>query len=131
MLDGIEYPTVEHAYQAAKSIVPDVREILRLTPKPGNVKRIGGRVPLRGDWEEVKISIMEDLLRQKFAPGTEHHDVLMAEEGEIVEWNNWHDQFWGKCHCLRHKRTGRNELGKILTKIRDEEDERRASRAGA
>jgi predicted NAD-dependent protein-ADP-ribosyltransferase YbiA (DUF1768 family) len=46
--------------------------------------------------------------------------VLAMTEGEIVESNNWHDNYWGDCTCLRCYRIGENHLGKILMRLRDE-----------
>jgi predicted NAD-dependent protein-ADP-ribosyltransferase YbiA (DUF1768 family) len=64
---------------------------------------------------------MEFGLRKKFASGTSHCRRLLDTPGEIVENNNWHDNFWGKCRCNNcTKRVHRNELGKLLMKIRDE-----------
>jgi predicted NAD-dependent protein-ADP-ribosyltransferase YbiA (DUF1768 family) len=38
-------------------------------------------------------------------------------QDEIVEWNNWGDVWWGKD---LETGKGRNELGKLLMKIRSE-----------
>jgi predicted NAD-dependent protein-ADP-ribosyltransferase YbiA (DUF1768 family) len=40
--------------------------------------------------------------------------LLRGVEGEIVEENSWGDTFWGVSGGK-----GRNELGKLLMKIRD------------
>src|SRR5271165_4925958 len=67
-LDGVEYSTVEHAYQAAKTLDLKKREIFTYPSlTAGQAKRAGMNVKLREDWEEVKLSIMEDLLIQKFS----------------------------------------------------------------
>jgi len=47
MLDGVGYPTVEHAYQAAKTGDPKEREWVRSAPSPGEAKRRGRRVRKR------------------------------------------------------------------------------------
>ena len=39
---------------------------------------------------------------------------------ELVEKNNWHDNFWGDCTCLRCYRIGENHLGKLWMELRDE-----------
>ncbi len=41
--------------------------------------------------------------------------LLATGDAELVEGNNWGDRFWGIC-----RGEGRNELGKILMKVRDE-----------
>jgi ribA/ribD-fused uncharacterized protein len=95
----------------------------------GQAKKAGSKLKIRKDWEEIKLKVMEFALRYKFAKGTSHHKKLMETEGEIVEDNLWHDTFWGVCFCamltsgpygVRHCTKGKNHLGKILMKIRDE-----------
>ena len=53
-LDGRLYPSVEHAFQAAKCL-PDDRARVRLQSEPSaaKVKELGRRVQLRPDWEEL------------------------------------------------------------------------------
>ena len=100
LLDGLdyppdcEYPTVEHAYQAAKTLHPHERERVRDAATPGKAKRLGREVTMRPDWEAVKLSVMWGLLWQKFAPGTAPYATLLATgEEELVEWNTWGDRF--------------------------------------
>lgn len=71
--------------------------------------------------------IMEHLLRQRFAPGTQDAAKLLeVTDEEIVLLNNFHDCFWGLCSCdscveqvAEHPDRG-NRAGKVLTRIRDE-----------
>ena len=76
-------------------------------------KKRGRKVELRNDWNDIKVSLMEELIRQKFS-NPELLNKLKAIEGEIVETNSWGDTFWGMC-----RGRGQNVLGKILMKIRD------------
>jgi hypothetical protein len=83
---------------------------------------MGRWLKLRPDWEKIKLSIMEDLLRQKFSPaklGTFlESTVFIDESGEpttLVEKNWWGDRFWGV-----YEDSGENHLGKLLMKIRKE-----------
>ena len=112
-LDGVDYPTVEHAFQAAKTDVLLIRETIRNNPSPAIAKRIGKTVPLRGDWEQVKLSVMENLLRQKFSVEP-LKSKLLATTGDLVEGNWWGDVYWGVCRGM-----GQNNLGKLLMKIRE------------
>lgn len=114
-LDGIEYPTVEHAYQAAKTTNLGVRWKILETLEPKDVRRIGRRLPdLREDWDTVRISVMEGLLRQKFASGSTLGNLLIGTRtANLVEGNWWGDRFWGVCEG-----SGENNLGKLLMKIR-------------
>lgn len=89
-LDGEIYASVEHAYQAAKTVIASEREAIRCAVKPGDAKRAGRKVTLRSDWEEVKDGVMLNLLRQKFSAGTLRANLL-ATDGNLVEGNHWGD----------------------------------------
>jgi len=114
--EGITYPTVEHAYQAAKTLNLALRrEIARLST-PGQAKNIGRVIPnIRPDWEQVKLSIMESLVRQKFKHTELRDKLLNTKSIKLVEYNWWGDTFWGVCESK-----GENHLGKILMKVRKE-----------
>ena len=115
VLDRITYPTVEHAYQAAKADDRWERERMAALPTAGAAKRAGRKVALRPDWERVKVGIMEDLVRRKFADPGLAEPLLATGKAELVEGNTWNDRFWGVC-----RGEGRNELGKILMTVRAE-----------
>ena len=115
--EGLKYPSTEHAYQAAKSPYDLMRETFaHEIPTPKEAKKVGKNVILRPDWEDVKLQVMEDIVRYKF---THHEDLKQAliqtYPNILIEGNYWHDTFWGVCNGV-----GENNLGKILMKIRDE-----------
>jgi hypothetical protein len=113
-IEGIEYPSVEHAYQAAKTLnIAEREEIALLTA--GQAKRRGYRVTLRDDWESIKLRIMEDLIRQKFNERVLREKLKATGDAELIEGNDWEDKFWGVCDG-----EGENWLGKILMKVRSE-----------
>lgn len=116
-LDGERYPSVEHAYQAAKSLDPAIRARLRNGCASAQAKRLGvWGTELRPDWEQVKVGIMLGLLRQKFARGTLRGQQLDATgDRQLVEGNWWGDTFWGVCGGV-----GENQLGKLLMQVRAE-----------
>jgi len=114
--EGIQYPSVEHAYQASKTLDINIRKKIAGLKSAGEAKRVGRRVKLRDDWERVKLSIMEDLVRIKFTTNNELKNKLISLKGyTLIEGNNWGDTFWGVCNG-----TGKNHLGRILMKVRDE-----------
>ena len=45
-INGITYPTVEHAYQAAKTRDLEDRELIRLLKTPGEAKQYGRKVKI-------------------------------------------------------------------------------------
>jgi len=123
ILDGTRYPTVEHAYQAAKSLDPMHRFHIRKCGPSGTAKRMGspeymareGYV-LRHDWELVKLDLMRDFLRQKFRTGTRLAQLLTdTGDAQLVEGNTWGDRFWGV-----HFGRGENHLGRLLMERRGE-----------
>jgi ribA/ribD-fused uncharacterized protein len=115
--EGITYPSSEHAYQAAKSLNPAIREVFFMLDSPAEAKRMGQQIIMRPDWEDVRINVMRDIVTAKFEQNEDLMDLLMATKGrDLIEGNTWGDRFWGQCPL----RTGRNELGKILMGIRDD-----------
>lgn len=108
VLDGVTYPSVENAYQAAK-VRPEERQPF-VNCSAAVAKRRGREVKIAADWEEVKVDIMRDLLAQKFAPGTRLAGALLdTGDATLIEGNTWGDTFWGKC-----RGQGRNMLGELL-----------------
>lgn len=115
--DGLHFSTVEHAYQAAKTVVSEERRDVMRASTPGAAKRAGRRVTMREGWEDMKLQIMEDLLRQKFDQASFQEALLATGDAKLVEGNTWGDTYWGF-----DTRTGKgeNHLGKLLMKIREE-----------
>lgn len=115
-LDYELYPSVEHAYQAAKTSDLDQRKVIRDLKTPGDAKRLGRRIPLREDWEDVKLQIMYNLVWRKFKHHPELGQKLLGTgDVQLVEGNRWGDTFWGTCLGK-----GENHLGKILMMVRYE-----------
>jgi ribA/ribD-fused uncharacterized protein len=115
VLDGFFYKTTEHAYQAAKTLDEFKREQIRLAETAGEAKKLGQKVKLRHDWDEVKIEVMTDLVRQKFQNEPLKNKLLETGDAELIEGNTWGDVFWGVCNGV-----GKNNLGKVLMRVRQE-----------
>ncbi len=111
---GEEYPSVEHAYQAAKSLDAEVRKSIQKCPAPKDAKKIGRLIEIRKDWEQVKIKIMYYLLKQKFSDVILKQKLIDTGNKVLVEGNNWDDHFWGICNG-----SGKNILGRLLMMIRN------------
>jgi len=118
---GLEYPTVEHAYQAAKSDDIRIRSCF-LYGTPGQAKINGRRVEIRRDWDAVRINIMRDFLRQKFSQEPFKSKLLETGDFILVEGNTWGDTFWGVCNG-----EGQNMLGKLLMELRCELQQNKSS----
>jgi len=111
---GLVYPTVEHAYQAAKTADPQVRERIRSAATPDESKEIGRAHCDRPDWEDVKLPVMYDLTVLKYTDPELRKRLLSTGDATLVEGNDWGDSFWGSCAG-----TGDNHMGKILMRVRD------------
>jgi len=115
-LEGVVYPTTEHAFQAAKTSSVEEREVVRTCSTPGKARRAGKKVTLRSDWEKVKVGLMAELNFQKFSKSEELREKLLATgKRPLIEGNSWNDKFWGVC-----KGEGQNWLGRVLMLIREE-----------
>lgn len=111
----LTYTNNEAAFQAQKC-VSDTERIQFTKLSPSEAKRLGRRVSLRKDWEDVKVSIMEEVVRAKFTQNAELADKLLATgDAHLEEGNTWGDRVWGTVNGI-----GVNQLGIILMKIRDE-----------
>lgn len=119
---GITFRTVENFYQAMK--LPkdriDLRtEIAHMSPyEAKKAIKDGQRYKWRSSWtKQVSLEVMEMIITIKFNLCTSWaKKLLLTEDWEIVEWNNWNDTFWGK---NLHTGEGENHLGKILMKQRE------------
>lgn len=112
--DGDWYPSVENAYQAAKMKNKSDRQRF-LHIKASDAKKLGRTLPMRDDWNDIRLQVMYELVKQKFASGSLQHRLLETKDAEIQEGNWWGDDFWGTVNGV-----GENHLGKILMRVRSE-----------
>ena len=119
--EGIVYPTVEHFFQAMKTLNATERETIAAAATPGVAKHMGRKVNLRPDWEKVKIDVMRTGLKFKFADYNMAQKLLATGDKYLIEGNWWHDNTWGSCNCPNCAgKPGRNLLGQLLMEIREE-----------
>jgi ribA/ribD-fused uncharacterized protein len=119
MYDGVAYFSVEHAYQAAKTLDRAWRRTIAKAPTAAEAKETGRKAPLRTDWFHIRLQVMEDLLRQKFQNQELRSKLFDTGDEELIEGNTWADHFWGAVFENGRWR-GDNHLGKILMQIRYE-----------
>jgi ribA/ribD-fused uncharacterized protein len=114
--DGVIFPSVENAYQAAKCPI-DKRdrewEKFRYISS-AQAKKLGRRLPLSDNWESNKRSVMYLLVLRKFQQPDLKKMLLDTGEAELIEGNWWGDRYWGVCNGK-----GLNYLGKTLMIVRD------------
>lgn len=117
IVDGLRYLNSESAYQAAKCANLADRQ-LYANQQPNAAKHMARTIPIRKDWNQVKISEMEKIVRAKFTQNP-HLACYLLETGdaELYEGNTWHDWFWGAdINTLE----GKNHLGHILMELRED-----------
>jgi len=111
---GKFYPTVENAFQAAKTLDKREREAF-IEVSPGKAKGMGKALSLRPEWDKIKVAIMFKLIVKKFGDdGSEElvRALLDTGDAQLVEGNQWKDNFWGTCPV--GSVCGQNWLGKLL-----------------
>lgn len=111
--EGIEFPTAEHAFQAAKSLDNADRQRIAGLATPGKAKFAGKRVKLREGWNDIRVRTMTEILLRKFANPDLAAALLATGDARLIEGNTWNDTFWGVC-----RGKGQNQLGQILESIR-------------
>jgi ribA/ribD-fused uncharacterized protein len=119
-VDNIVFPTIEHAYHYYKFKDHDTRlaKSILTARSPHQAQKIAYANKDRQDpeWDNKKLELMEEFCRCKL----NQHDyvkekLLSTSRLEIVE-DSTKDDFWG----WGKNRAGRNELGKIWMKLRNE-----------
>lgn len=115
---GRVFPSVEHAYQAAKFRDTTIIEAIQAVRSPGKAKRMA-KFHQRFDlsWEERKVTVMRELVRQKFQDPALARQLLDTDDQVLQEGNTWGDRFWGIDFGSGQ---GANTLGQILMEVRAE-----------
>lgn len=109
---GVAYRSVEHAYQAAKTLDPAEQAKIRMAPTPGEAKKLGRGATMRPDWDDVKDEVMMALVWEKFQSEPLRSRLLGTGDALLIEGNNWGDRYWG---VDGH---GLNKLGLTLMAVR-------------
>lgn len=116
-LNGITYPSVEHAYMSAKSNDQRWIDICKdPANNAGDIKKASYKLQLPEDWETRKKKVMWHLLKQKFNQEPFKGKLLATGDRYILEGNSWKDSFWGY-DMVNNK--GTNLLGNYIMTIRD------------
>lgn len=139
---GKYYNSVEHFYQS-KKFIGDYEETVRSAKTPHQSKVLASlrvsassaqayewRVPLdqiiakaleqkvqvRSDWEDIKEDIMFEGLKAKFDAYPTYKKLLLSTGTQRIEENSPIDTYWG----TGKYGTGKNRLGVLLMKLREE-----------
>lgn len=118
VIDGKLWDTVEHYFQAMKTEDETLREKIRKSPNPKEAKKLGRKLTLRQDWEQIRYLIMLKALRVKFSTEPLKSLLLDTKDALIYE-DSPYDVIWGT-GVRGGVGTGKNLLGKAIMQVRDE-----------
>lgn len=121
VMDGITYPTSEHAYQAQRYIRSGDKDIVRFIRKASSaheafqIAQENKHLALPS-WQGVKFDVMKEIL---FLKVNQHPYVMqkLLETGDrIIIEDSWRDDVWG----WGPNKDGQNHLGRLWMEIREE-----------
>lgn len=116
---GQSFPTLEHAFHYKKftDTRPEIAEAILRAPSPWAAMQIErkNKASRRAEWQEVKLAVMEELVRAKVAQNDDVRERLLSTGTKNIYENSPWDDFWGYADGK-----GRNNMGKILMRIRRE-----------
>jgi ribA/ribD-fused uncharacterized protein len=117
-LNGKEWPTSEHYFQARKLLDETLQEEIRSASTPGEAARLGRdrTRPLRADWELVKDGVMYEVVLAKFSQHPDLQRRLLSTGDAYLVEHTEKDGYWGD----GGDGSGKNELGNILMRVREE-----------
>lgn len=117
-LRGQVWPTSEHYFQAQKFVGTEHEDRIRLAPTPADAARLGRdrNVPIRADWERVKVEVMLEAVRAKFQQHPQLRSMLLATGDATLVEHTENDAYWGD----GGDGCGQNMLGRILMDVRYE-----------
>ncbi|MDJ1471979.1 NADAR family protein [Xanthocytophaga flava] len=117
-LKGKMWPTSEHYFQAQKFVDTPYEETIRKAISPMKAAELGRtrKVKFRRDWDSVKDNIMYEAIKAKFTQHTELAELLLKTGDVRIIEHTENDSYWGD----GGDRSGKNKLGKLLMKLREE-----------
>lgn len=110
--------TSEHAYHTEKFEDEALKEAIRKTMSAHDSQKLSHEYKdsYRKDWNDVKLGIMKEILREKIR---QHPYIMMmlleSGERELIE-DSWRDDFWG----WGPNKDGANHLGILWMEVREE-----------
>lgn len=121
VFEGEYWPTSEHCYQAQKFHSPAIKLKVRQAPSARHAFELSRQYQdrVRREWLDVRCEVMEQVVKQKFIQNPSLAFRLCGTLGKTLIEHSPVDGFWGDAG-----EQGRNELGKILMRIRGELAER-------
>ena len=113
--NGKSFLSAEAAYQAAKCKNSEDQQLFS-SLTASEAKKLGRKIEIREDWDEIKLGIMTDIVRIKFKVYPGFAEALrLTHPAPLIEGNYWGDTYWGVCNG-----EGQNHLGEILMQVRQD-----------
>ena len=115
---GLTYPSVENAYQAAKLQPADRLVIAKWSPADSkrNWRTLTKLPETEAEWDARKNQVMAQILFSKFLLNPLLKDKLLATGTRYLEeTNHWQDTWWG----VDIRLGGLNHLGQLLSRLRN------------
>lgn len=117
---GRLWPTSEHAYQAARffEVAPELVEQIAKARSSHEAWEIAGNNKhlQRTNWSKIKADVMLEICRHKLQQNPYVLKKLLQTNNEHLVEDSPVDSFWG----WGADKQGRNELGKVWMKLREE-----------
>ena len=117
-IDGVDWPSTEHFYQAQKFLATADREKIRSCGSAAEAFLLGRNLAADrvSNWDEIKVAVMRRALQQKFQQHADLKQMLMATGAAVIKEKSLVDSFWG----IGADGKGRNMLGILLMELRAE-----------
>ncbi len=112
------WATTEHYFQAQKFEKQTYQDKIRNAESPMMAAQLGRsrKERILKNWDNIKLNVMYDAVKAKFTQYPELTQLLLdTKEAKIIEHTE-NDDYWGDGGDGK----GKNMLGKILMKIREE-----------
>jgi ribA/ribD-fused uncharacterized protein len=118
-LDGKEWPSVEHYYQAMKfPELPDYQEVIRTAKTATAASKLGKTrdpsKPIRADWMQQREGIMRKAIFEKFGQNPPLKEVVVGTGVRPLVFADANDAFWG----YGRTKMGQNKLGITIMQYR-------------
>jgi hypothetical protein len=112
---GMEFTSSEAAYQSAKTNDDYVKSQIQAM-SPSESKKFSHSLKTGREWEKTKKGIMYEILVDKYTRNEDLKRKLLETGSKYLEETNyWDDTYWGV-----YMGKGKNTLGELLMKIRNE-----------
>jgi ribA/ribD-fused uncharacterized protein len=117
-LKGKTWKTTEHYFQAQKFDKKEYQEKIRKAATPMKAAQLGRsrKERILKNWDNMKDNLMYDALKAKFSQHEELKKILIETGDKNLIEHTENDSYWGD----GGDGTGKNKLGKLLVKLRNE-----------